>query len=333
MECFLHNPHKVTAVLCALLLFSAVFAPVAYSQTVPGSELEALLNTGKITCSQAAYFVLAAALENPPETREAAFGMAREQGWLSAGAESPVTLGRLSLLIMKAFDLGGGLLYRLFPGPRYAYREMIGRGFIEGRAYSTLTVSGERFLHILGNVLVEAESRMADQQAAARQRELAAAQEREQQRFLAEEQSRQRKQVAADISAQLENMAVADTTVSIVEEGVSITLSDIQFLPDSAILADAEKIKLQEISRILRGVSGRNIIVFGHTAQAGTETGQIQVSRERAQAVAEYLVFLGTRRAEEVTVQAHGSSRPVADNNTAAGMALNRRVEIIIVGD
>ncbi|GHV90363.1 hypothetical protein AGMMS50268_08660 [Spirochaetia bacterium] len=326
MKCFIHNPHKAAAVLCALLLFSVVSA--AYSQTVPGAEMETLLNTGKITCSQAAYFVLAAALEDPPETREASFGMAREKGWLSAGAESPVTLGGLSLLMMKAFDLGSGLMYRLFPGPRYAYREMINRGFIEGRAYSTLTVSGERFLRILEKVLAETEPLLA-----ARQNELAAAQERERQRLLAEEQVLQREQVAADISPRLEDMAVADTTVSIVEEAISIALSDIQFLPDSAILADTEKIKLQEIARILQSVSGRNIIVAGHTAQAGTETGQILVSRERAQTVADYLVSLGTRRAEEVTVQAHGSSRPVADNNTAAGMALNRRVEIIIAGD
>jgi hypothetical protein len=44
-------------------------------------------------------------------------------------------------------------MYRLFPGPRYAYREMTRRGFIEGRAYPDFTVSGERFLQILGNIL------------------------------------------------------------------------------------------------------------------------------------------------------------------------------------
>jgi hypothetical protein len=40
-------------------------------------------------------------------------------------------------------------MYRLFPGSRYAHREMTGRGFIEGRAYPGQNVSGEQFLRIL----------------------------------------------------------------------------------------------------------------------------------------------------------------------------------------
>jgi hypothetical protein len=139
--------------VCAILLFSVT---AAYGQTA--TELESLLETGEITCSQAAYFVLAAA--ETPSNPEAAFAAAREKGWLPAKAESgdSITLGGLSLLMMKAFDLKGGLMYRFFPGGRYAYRTMTSRGFIEGRSYSTLKVSGERFLQILGNILAEREN-------------------------------------------------------------------------------------------------------------------------------------------------------------------------------
>jgi hypothetical protein len=94
-------------------------------------------------------------LESSPADGEAAFQFARAQGWIPSQAKDTdsVTLGALSLLMMKAFNLEGGLLYRLFPNSRYAYREMVRRGFIEGRAYSTLTVSGAQFLRITGAVL------------------------------------------------------------------------------------------------------------------------------------------------------------------------------------
>jgi hypothetical protein len=128
----------------------------AHSQTA--ADIEKLLDAEEITCSQAAYFVLAAALENPPQNPEAAFTLARENGWLPAKAEGGnITLGGLSLLMMKAFNQrlaqAGGLMYRLFPGSRYAYRAMASHGFIEGRTYPGQNVSGGQFLRILEKVI------------------------------------------------------------------------------------------------------------------------------------------------------------------------------------
>jgi hypothetical protein len=137
-------------IIAASLLFCTV---LVWAQTA--TEMERLLDTDQITYTQAAWFTLASREEDPPSNSAAAFALARERGWFPANAEpdGPVKLRNLSLLMMKAFDLEGGLMYRLFPGPRYAYREMTRRGFVEGRAYPGFTVSGERFLQILGNVL------------------------------------------------------------------------------------------------------------------------------------------------------------------------------------
>jgi hypothetical protein len=148
------HPPFLAAMVCAMLLVSAA---AAWGQTA--AEMEIFLDTAEITCSQAAYLVLAAARDNPPQNPEAAFGTALEQGWLPKKSESagPITLGGLSLLVMKALDMKGGLMYRIFPLGRYAYREMTGRGFIEGRSYSTFTVSGEQFLRIVENVLARRE--------------------------------------------------------------------------------------------------------------------------------------------------------------------------------
>jgi hypothetical protein len=55
--------------------------------------------------------------------------------------------------MMKAFNLKGGMMFAIAPGPRYAYRSMLNRSFIQAAADPTMTVSGDRFLLILGNVL------------------------------------------------------------------------------------------------------------------------------------------------------------------------------------
>jgi hypothetical protein len=62
-------------------------------------------------------------------------------------------MGELSYLLMGAFDLKGSFLYRMFPGPRYAFRELSYRRIIAGGADPSRFVSGDYFLRILGNVL------------------------------------------------------------------------------------------------------------------------------------------------------------------------------------
>jgi hypothetical protein len=139
----------------ALVRGQSAVEPAAPAQNA--AELESLLAAGEISFFQAAYFSLASAPGDTPESPEAAFVLARNRGWLPTLSEgkNALTLGDLSLLLVKAFNIEGSLMYRLFPGRRYAYREMVRRGFIEGPSYPHLKVSGERFLRILGRVLAE----------------------------------------------------------------------------------------------------------------------------------------------------------------------------------
>jgi hypothetical protein len=141
----------------AILLLSAILlaAPNAAAQTA--AELERVLSLPAVNYGDAAWIVLGAA--GLPALAEdstgGAYRFAADNKWLpqKTAAETPVTLEGLSLLIMKAFDMGGGLMYTLFPGPRYAYRELVYRKIIQGRSYSALTVSGERLLRILSRAL------------------------------------------------------------------------------------------------------------------------------------------------------------------------------------
>ena len=140
-------------ILFLAILFAALLSSSLYAQTA--AELEELLQIQTISYAQAARFVLEAADTASVIDSTQAFALAAERMWLpkKAAAEKPITMAELSFLIMKAFDFRGGMMYAILPGPRYAYRSMVSRSFIQGASDPDMTVSGDRFLLILGNVL------------------------------------------------------------------------------------------------------------------------------------------------------------------------------------
>jgi len=136
-----------------LLCFFLIFSVVIYAQTA--AELEVLLETAAVTNGQAARFVISSSPgDNSASTEISAFEQAVTNGWLkNVNPDDKITLGKLSFLIMKSFDMKGGLMYLIFPGPRYAYRSLVSKSIIQGASDPAMLVDGERFLLILGNVL------------------------------------------------------------------------------------------------------------------------------------------------------------------------------------
>jgi hypothetical protein len=118
--------------------------------------MDALLETPAVSFAQAARFTLASAGVFDGSAADA-YALARENGWLPAQEEAagPIRLGELCFLMMNAFNIKGSFLYALFPGPRYAFRELDYRKLIPGRRDPALKVSGEEFLRILGMVADE----------------------------------------------------------------------------------------------------------------------------------------------------------------------------------
>ena len=140
-----------------------------------------------------------------------------------------------------------------------------------------------------------------------------------------------RNKIKEKIESDLESSGINDVRVESVDKGVTLILEDIQFLPDSTVLAAGELEKIKKIGVILKNIPGRDIMITGHTALAGTEEGRKKLSVERAGAVAEYLLKLGAKEEKEIMIQGKGALEPVADNSTAEGMRRNRRVEITIL--
>jgi len=302
----------------AVIFFGLLCFPL-FAQTA--AELEELLKTQIVNYGQAARFALEAANAAKLKDHQAAYSFAADRKWLPrrVQAQDAARLDVISLLLMRSFNAKGGLWYSITKSPHFAYNELVYKDVIQGTAYPSMTVSGERLLFMINRLLALYEDTLPPDEEI--RTEKTAAQEKEE------------KILVETINTQIEALAIVDTTARITEEGVTISLSNIQFLANSSQLPESEKKKIREVAEILEKIPSRKIIISGHTAEAGTERNRMRTSIAQAQAVANYLVSLGARKASEIEVRGYGSSRPIADNDTKEGMALNRRVEFTIVGD
>lgn len=101
--------------------------------------------------------------------------------------------------------------------------------------------------------------------------------------------------------------------------------SPIQFEFDSYVLKTSSYPILDKVSSDLRD-SGSSITLNGHASAEGTEEYNMQLSKDRANAVKNYLVNSGVE-ANKIEVVGYGETQPVASNATEAGRIQNRRVE------
>jgi outer membrane protein OmpA-like peptidoglycan-associated protein len=115
-----------------------------------------------------------------------------------------------------------------------------------------------------------------------------------------------------------------------VGEGIKITFdSGILFDVNSSALKPASKTNLTNLSKVLNKYADTNILIEGHTDNTGSADYNQTLSENRAGSVANYLKVqnvLGNR----ISTMGYGETQPVADNNTTAGKAQNRRVEVAI---
>ena len=143
--------------------------------------------------------------------------------------------------------------------------------------------------------------------------------------------SMDREKIVEEIGREIQRMDIPDVTVRAVDEGITISLDNIQFQPDTAVMLPGEREKLDKIVDILLRYRERDILVGGHTALAGTAEGRMKLSVERAAVVADYLITRKARTPDRVVVRGYGAEKPLADNGTEEGMRKNRRVEITLL--
>lgn len=112
--------------------------------------------------------------------------------------------------------------------------------------------------------------------------------------------------------------------------GIRLTMQNLNFKPDSSELLPGENERLDQIAQVLKEVPDQMFLVEGHTASVGYEKGEMKLSVERANSVANALIQRGIQR-EKFICKGSGGTKPIADNSTQEGKAKNRRVEITIL--
>lgn len=129
----------------------------------------------------------------------------------------------------------------------------------------------------------------------------------------------------------IEDLGLQNVNVTKTDKGLTLSIENIQFQPDSDILLYNEKIKLEKLAKILQDYPNNDLLITGHTALRGTEESRQELSQARAQAVADYLIKLKVKDKYHIYTKGKGAQEPVASNSTEEGRKKNRRVEITIL--
>jgi outer membrane protein OmpA-like peptidoglycan-associated protein len=160
----------------------------------------------------------------------------------------------------------------------------------------------------------------------------AAAQQAAQQTAEAERQRQeaiqQKEAMRARLLAQLNQVLQTRDTA----RGLIVSMPDVLFDFNKYTLKPEARERLARISGIVLAYPDLKLQIEGYTDSIGSEEYNQTLSEKRAEAVRDYLVTSGVNM-NSVVAQGMGKADPVADNSTAEGRKLNRRVEMIVSGD
>jgi len=179
-------------------------------------------------------------------------------------------------------------------------------------------------------------------QAAAQQQQAAAqaAQQQAQAEALASQQAaaaadqqrqeaiRQQEAMRARLLAQLNQVLQTRDT----RRGLVVSMPDVLFDSNKYALKPEARERLARISGIVLAYPDLKLQIEGYTDSIGSDDYNQTLSEKRAEAVRDYLVSSSVSM-NNVAARGMGKADPVADNSTAAGRKLNRRVEMIVSGD
>ena len=103
--------------------------------------------------------------------------------------------------------------------------------------------------------------------------------------------------------------------------------SKVLFAPGKALIKPVSFAVLDELAALLKKYATTKIYLEGHTDDQGDDDTNLKLSKERAKAVADYLIKKGIAKLR-IESTGFGESKPIADNKTAAGRKKNRRVDM-----
>ena len=134
---------------------------------------------------------------------------------------------------------------------------------------------------------------------------------------------RQQRELEAELSG---------SGVGVARQGDNLVLrmpSDVTFASNQSAINTRFYATLDDVAGVLNRYDQSIVDIIGHADSDGADDYNLNLSRQRASSVAEYLVSRNVL-ADRLYVDGRGESAPIASNATAEGKAMNRRVEILI---
>ena len=140
-----------------------------------------------------------------------------------------------------------------------------------------------------------------------------------------------------DLQGEIDNSLVAaDSAINNLGENPSprdvaraLSIQVVNFELDEALIPEVNKPFLDRAAKLISEVPDMELMIIGHTDNLASDAYNMELSRNRAEAVKEYLVSQGVD-ATKLTTKGMGESDPIADNSTEQGRFRNRRIEFTV---
>ena len=222
--------------------------------------------------------------------------------------EEPLKRIATEMELAAQFDKG-------MQAPMQEINEHAGQQAQEGRRLKQELADRDDKLTVLDTQLKRLESRLGG-----------VSEERVQLQRRVDAQERLRSSVAA-----LEASFSADEA-RVVRQGDDVVLSllGIKFPSGRSTIDSSSAALMKKVQQGLALFPGASISVEGHTDANGSDSTNLILSQDRADAVRQYLVGNFGLNPEKVSSVGYGEARPVATNETAAGRTRNRRIDLVI---
>lgn len=133
-----------------------------------------------------------------------------------------------------------------------------------------------------------------------------------------------------DLKRGLTKEQPVELTMTQLKAGAKISINNIFFKKGSFQLSKASHAELNRLTKLLKSYPGLKVEIGGHTDNSGDETANMELSKNRARAVMDYLIDRGLP-SSGIKAVGYGESKPLASNSTPEGKKKNRRVELTIL--
>jgi len=128
------------------------------------------------------------------------------------------------------------------------------------------------------------------------------------------------------------NLVNKDIELKNIAVGSKIALRNVFFATGKSEITSDSYSELDRLVKLLNDVSRLKVELSGHTDNTGSESLNLKLSNNRANAVVEYLTKKGIK-SSRLVAKGYGSSKPVTTNDTSEGRQQNRRTEFEIIAN